>query len=176
MADVNDDLLAQLETHEDTMQLDEFVRRIETHHPTDGPGASRETLEAYAKAVYYDVDLSAIDDRLTDSDDWEAGKHLYELGDGRISDYPPAWHETLGGTDDVKDIIETIENDVTEPEGTIQESVTDEGIPEQKIYRVGKAVAGIEEGDAREQIKRLRKDGEIEEFASQSRNPRLRLS
>jgi len=175
MTDLEEEVVTQLEKHEETMQLDEFVRRIETHHRTDGPGVARETVEAYADAVYFDVDLSAIDDRLTDSDHWEAGKHLYEVRDGRISDYPREWHETLGGTDDIRDIIETIEREVTEPEGKMQESVTDEGIPEQKIYRVGKAVADIDESDARDQIKRLRKDDEIEEFASQSRNPRLRL-
>lgn len=176
MAEVREDVVEQLEKHQETMRLEEYVRLIETHHRTDGPGVERETLADYAEAVYFDVDLSAIDDRLTDSDGWESGEHLYELDDGRISNYPNDWHETLGGTDDIRDIIDTIHSDVDEPEGTMQEAVTDEGVPEEKIYRVCKAIADIDEQKVRDRIKQLRKDDVIEEFASQSRNPRIRLT
>ncbi|NHN59105.1 MULTISPECIES: hypothetical protein [Halorussus] len=175
MAEPNEEVITQLEKHQETMQLDEYVRLIETHHRTDGPGVDRETLEAYADAVYFDVDWEAFEDRLTDSDDWEPGRRLYEIGDGRVSNYPRAWHETFAGTDDVRGIIETIESDVTEPEGKMQEAVTDEGVPQRKVVRVAKAVADLDEQEVRDRIKHLRKNDEIEEFASQNRNPRMRV-
>jgi hypothetical protein len=177
MVETHEKVVTELEKHEETMRLDDFVRIVEIHHRYDGQGVERETLDAYAEAVFFDVDTSAIDDRLTDSDEWEAGRHLYEVGDGRISDYPTKWHETMGGTDDILDIIETILDDVTEPEGRMQEAVTEErGVPEQKVYRVGKAVADIDEQEARERIQDLRNDDVIEEEASQSRNPAIRLA
>ena len=175
MAELREEVVTQLEKHQETLRFDEFVRLIETHHRTDGPGVDRETIAAYADAVYFDVDMSALDDRLTDSEQWEAGGHLYEIGEGRISNYPREWHDTLGGTEDVKDIIETIQTDVTEPEGVMQEAVTEEGVPEQKVIRVAKAVADLDEETVRDEIKHLRQNDEIEEFASQGRNPRIQV-
>jgi hypothetical protein len=176
MVDLKEEVVSQLEKHEETLQLDEFVRWIETHHREDGPGVDLDLVEAYAEAVYFDVDLSAIDDRLTDSDDWESGKHLYDLGDGRISKYPPEWHERLAGTDDIRDVIELIQTDVTEAEGDQREAVTEErGVPQPKLLRVCKAIGGIDEEAARERIKELRQNDEIEEFASQHRDPTIRL-
>ncbi|NHN57525.1 MULTISPECIES: hypothetical protein [Halorussus] len=175
MTELKEEVVAELEEHQETLRLDEFVRLIETYHEPGVPGVDRETIAAYADAAYFDVDESALDDRLTDSDDWESGKRLYEVGDGRISNYPPEWHERLGGTDDVKDIIETLQTDVTEPEGQVQEAVTDEGVPEQKVARVAKIVADLDEQEVRDRIKRLRDDGEIEEFASQGPSPRIQV-
>lgn len=88
MVEIHDDVVTELEKHEEILRLDEFVRLIEVHHRYDGQGVERETLEAYADAVYFDVDLSEIDDRLAEDDEWKSGEHRYELGDGRISDYP----------------------------------------------------------------------------------------
>jgi hypothetical protein len=176
MAETREQVVEQLEKHQETMRLDDFVRFIEIDHPTDGPGVSRETLADYAEAVYFDVDLSAVDERLVDSDEWVEGNHLYEVGSGRISVYPPDWHDTLSGVGDIRNVLEVMQTEVTEPEGDAREAVTEErGVPEEKLLRVGKAIAGIDRDAAREEVKRLRKNDEIEEFASQHRNPAIRL-
>ncbi|MFC7080070.1 hypothetical protein [Halorussus caseinilyticus] len=132
-------------------------------------------LAEYADAVYFDVDLDAVDERLTDSDEWEAGGRFYDLGD-RISAYPLDWHETVSDTHDIRDVIEVIQAEVTEPEGDRQEAVTEErGVPQPKVIRVAETVAGIEKSDTEKRIKELRKNGEIEAFATQHRDPTLRV-
>jgi hypothetical protein len=169
-------VVEQLEKHQETMRLDDFVRFIEIDHPTDGPGVNRETLADYAEAVYFDVDLSAVDDRLVDNDEWVEGDHLYEVGENRISVYPPDWHDALSEAGEIRDVLEVIQAEVTQPEGDSREAVTEErGVPEEKLLRVSKAVAGIDRDRAREELKRLRENDEIQEFASQHRNPSIRL-
>lgn len=176
MGDPNEHVVEELESHSETLGLDDFVRIVEKHHRTDGPGVERELLADYVEQVYFDVDLSAVEDRLTDSEEWTAGDQLYAVGENRISAYPASWHESISDSGDVRKVIEVIQSSVTEPEGDAREAVTDEGVPEEKVLRVAETVAGMTREDARAGIEELRKDGEIEEFASQHRNPRLRLA
>lgn len=175
MVETREQVVEELDSHSETMRLRDFVRIIERHEPTEKQGVDRETLAAYAEEVYFDVDLSAIDDRVADRGDWEAGDHFYEIGDDRISVYPPDWHETLEEKEDLKEVIRVIQDETTEPEGQMQEAVTEDGVPEQKVLRVAETVAGIDRDTARDQLKQLRKNDEIEEFASQHRNPTIRL-
>jgi hypothetical protein len=176
MVETRQQVVDELEKHQETMQLADFVRIVEQHQPTDVTGVDSETLAAYADAVYFDVDVSAIDERVTDSESWAEGDHFYEVGDGRISAYPPDWHAALGGIEDLKRVIEVIQTETTEPEGDDREAVTERGVPEEKVLRVAEVVAGIDGETAREELKRLRQNGEIEEFASQHRNPTIRLA
>ncbi|USZ68057.1 hypothetical protein NGM10_15150 [Halorussus salilacus] len=191
MTDVREDVLAELENRDDTLRLDDFVRIIESHHATRrgatdgddrsidrGPrGVDRETLAAYAEAVRFDVDLAALDDRVVDSDDWVEGGRFYDFGGDRISVYPPDWHDAIADTDDIRHVVRVIQDETTEVEGDHWGAVTeDRGVPEEKVFRVAETVAGIDREAAREQIKELRQSGEIEEFASQNRNPTIRLS
>ena len=175
MTDVREDVVEALDSHSETITFEEFVQTIEAHHRDEGQGVGRDLLAAYADAVYFDVDLDAVDDRLTDSDEWEAGGQFYDLGD-RISVYPPDWHETVSDTHDIRDVIEVIQAEVTEPEGDQREAVTEKrGVPQPKVIRVAETVAGIEKADAEKRIKELRKNGEIEAFATQHRDPTLRV-
>jgi hypothetical protein len=176
MVETRAEVVEELDSHSETMRLEDFVRIVENHQPVEEPGVDRETLAAYAEEAYFDVDLSAIDERVTDSDEWVAGDHFYEVGDGQISVYPPDWHEVLAGTADLKEVIRVIQTETTEAEGEMQEAVTEEGVPEQKVLRVAETVAGIDRETVRERLKELRQRGEIEEFASQHRNPTIRLS
>ena len=177
MVETRQEVVDELEKHQETMRLHDFVRIVEEHHAEARPGVEWDLLAAYADAVYFDVDVSAIDDRVIHSRSWTEGDHFYEVGEGRISAYPPDWHEALGGIGDLKRVIEVIQTETTEPEGDMQEAVTDKrGVPEEKVFRVAEVVAGIDRDAAREELKRLRQDGEIEEFASQHRNPTIRLA
>ncbi|WP_137287549.1 hypothetical protein [Halorussus salinisoli] len=177
MTEIREEVVEELDSHSETITLQEFVRIVETHHGVAGRGVDRDLLAAYADAVYYDVDLDALDERTTDSDEWREGGRFYEVGEGRLSVYPPSWHETMASTDDIRDVIELIQSEVTEAEGDTWQAVTEErGVPEEKVLHVGEVVAGIDRQDARDRIKELRQNGDVEEFASQHRNPSLRLS
>ncbi|NEU58975.1 hypothetical protein [Halorussus sp. MSC15.2] len=177
MTEVREDVVAELDHESEVITLQDFVRIIEAHHATEGRGVSRELVGEYADAVRYDVDLDALDDRTTDSDEWREGGRFYELRDGRISVYPPDWHETMSSTDDIRDVVEIIQSEVTAAEGDMWEAVSEQrGVPEEKVFHVGEVVAGIDRDDARDRIKELRDNGEIEEFASQHRNPTIKLT
>lgn len=193
MVEVREEVVEQLEAHQETMRLEDFVRIVERDHRGDGAGVDREngsgvdreneagvdreTLTAYAEAVYFDVDRSAIDERVIDSNEWAEGEHFYEVGDGRVSVYPPDWHEAFADTSDVRDVLEVIQRETTEPEGDAKEAVTEEqGVPEEKLFWVAETVADIDRETVRERLKQLRQEGEIEEFASQHRNPTIRIS
>ena len=41
----------ELQSRSETMTVHDLVRIVETYHPTDGPGAARETLAAYLDAL-----------------------------------------------------------------------------------------------------------------------------
>lgn len=180
MAEVLEDVVVELEKHDETMRLDDFVRMIERHHDTAEFGVSRALLAEYADTVYFDVDPGAIDQRATDSDEWLADAEFYEMagseGEPRVSVYPPDWHETVSDLDDTKRVIEVIQRETTESEGDTREAVTEQGVPERKVIRVAEAVANIDPDRTQRRLKDLRKEGEIEEFASQHRNPTIRLN
>jgi len=177
MTEVREDVVEELDDHSETMTLREFVQTIERHHAAGHRGVDRDLLAGYAEAVYFDVDLEALAERVTDSDAWREGGRFYEVGDDRISAYPPDWHEAMDDTGDIRDVVELIQTEVTDAEGDMWGAVTEErGVPEPKVLTVGETVADIDRADARERIKELRQRGEIEEFASQHRNPTIRLS
>ena len=177
MTDVREDVVEEIDSHSETVTFVEFVQTVETHHRDEGQGVGRDLLAGYADAVYFDVDLNAVDERLTDSDRGEEGGKLYALGGRRVSAYPPSWHETVAEADDIRDIIQVIQDEVTEPEGDQQEAVTEQqGVPQQKVLRVAETIAGIDNDVARDRLKELRQNDEIEEFASQHRNPTIRLN
>ena len=176
MTEVREHVTAEIENRDETLTPEEFVRVIEAHHETRGRGIDWATLEAYAEAVRFDVDLDQFRERTIESDSWEAGDHFYSFGDDRVSVYPPDWHDTIAGTGDIREVIRVIQDETTEPEGDQREAVSERGVPEQKVLRVAETIAGIDRQAARDQLKRLRDEGEIEEFASQHRNPTIRLA
>ncbi|UPW00355.1 hypothetical protein M0R88_17825 [Halorussus gelatinilyticus] len=176
MTDVREEVVEELDSHSETLTLHEFVQFVEAHHRDEGRGVGRDLLAAYADAVYFDVDLDVMDERVTDSEEWEEGERLYDLGDGRLSAYPADWHESISDSGDIRDVIAVIQREVTEAEGDQREAVTEErGVPQPKVLRVAQTVAGIDNETARQRIKELRENDEIEEFASQHRDPTLRL-
>ena len=175
MGNVREDVLEDVESHSETLDLADFVRLIEEQTHEAEPGVSRETLADYAEAAYFDVDLDQLDDHVTDSEGWAPGDRLYEVRDGRVSAYPRNWHEAFGGLDDFRDLIAVIQSEVTESEGSMYESVTEKGIPEEKLLRVAKVTEGIDRDASRERLEDLRHRGEIEGYASQNKNPTVRL-
>jgi len=173
MADVSEEALDQIESHQ-SLLLQDFVRCVEEYHHDEPPGVDRDLLAAYADEATFDVDLSALEDRVVDSDVWQPGKKLYDLGDGRISTYPPSWHEAFSDLDDLRDLVLVIESQVTEPEGTQFEAVTEEGVPQVKLARVAKVVSGVEQEAVEHRLGELSDAGEIT-WDPTVRDPRIQL-
>lgn len=163
MAEIREEAAEQLESHSETISLPEFVRIVEAHHRDEGPGVDRRSLAEYAEAVSFEVALEAIDDIRTESDAWESGKRLYVLENGNFSAYPPNWHETFSDADDVLDLVEIIYEEVTEPEGDMRKSVTEAGVPNVKVRRVGETVSTVDPEDIEDEFDALLDAGELEQ-------------
>ena len=178
MVELADTVLEELQGRSETMTVHDLVRIVETYHPTDRPGVARETLSAYLDALAYetgDVDAE-LDARLTDSREWTPDDAIYEVGEDRISVFPPRWYEELGDTTDLTDYVEVIQDDVTETQGPMEEAVSDAGVPEQMLLRALAAIGGVERERAREQLATLRREGVIEESTDQHPSGTIRLA
>ena len=178
MVELADDALEEIRSRTETLTLRDLVRLVETYHLDDRAGVDRETLDAYLVALEYDPDEigAELDERLTDSVDWEQDGALYDLGDERISAFPSTWHETLGGTTDLTEYVRLIQEDVTETQGTTEEAVQESGVPEELLLRVAAAMADMDRQEAREQLKDLRKRGVVEESTDQHPQGTVRLA
>lgn len=178
MVELANTALDELQNRSETMTVHDLVRIVETYHPTDRPGVASETLVAYLDALKYDSEEvgAEIDARLTDASGWQPNDAIYDLGEDRISVFPPAWHEQLGDTTDLTEYVKVIRSDVDETQGPMEEAVTEAGVPEQFLFRVMRAIGGVEREQAREQLTTLRKEGVIEESTDQHPSGTVRLA
>lgn len=178
MVKLADTALDELQSRSETMTVHDLVRIVETYHSADRPGVAHETLEAYLDALEYDSEevSTEIDTRLTDASEWQSDDAIYDLGEDRISVFPPAWHEKLGDTTDLTEYVKVIRSDVDETQGTMEEAVTETGVPEQFLLRVMGAIGGVEREQAREQLATLRREGVVEESADQHPSGTVRLA
>jgi hypothetical protein len=108
MADTDQQAVDEIVHGGEALGTSELIDILERYHD-DRPGVPRDAIDAYARELNERDDSSfdtetfrdIVEDRLTDSDSWVAdGDHLYELGGGRISQYPATWHDRLGGERD----------------------------------------------------------------------------
>lgn len=177
MGELRDDVLDEARSRSETLTLPGLIMILETHGVDGGRGVSRETIESYAAELNYDPDtvIEEVEDRLTDAEQWTEGDVLYRLGDDRVSNYPPNWHERLGDTTDLTEHVELMMEDVTEPEGDRRTAVTEAGVPEQELLRVAGAVSGMDRETARGKLQDMRKKGYLEEGVDQHPTPRVRL-
>lgn len=177
MAELDDHTVEELQGHSETLVLEDFVRIVETNHP-DGQGIDRDTIAEYAEALDYDVDAfdEEIDDRLTDADSWTEGEVFYRLDEGRISVFPPHWHDELADISDLRKIIRVIQEDRTTAEGESQEHPRKEGVSEEMLDEVAAAIGGMDRNEVRDRLKELRDENEIEEYPSQHANPWIQLT
>ena len=178
MVELDERALDELQGRSETMTPRDLIRIVETYHFTDEPGVARETLDAYLDALDYDTDEvdTHLDSRTTDAREWAESDAIYDVGAGRLSAYPASWHEKLGDTTDLTDYVEVIQNDVDETYGQVEEAVSEAGVPEQLLFRVMGAIAGVEREDAREQLATLRRQGVLEETTDQHPAGTVRLA
>jgi hypothetical protein len=162
--------------------VEELIALVERRDTHENPGVPRETLDAYAEALAerpnFDVDTeefsTAIDERLTDAEEWSGTDALYDL-DGRISAYPPAWHEELGGSTDIEAYLALIEAAGTE--GTESpDTGTSEGVSEEWLLDTVATIGRVERDEAKEALEAARSDGRIDEGPDQHPDAGVQLA
>lgn len=170
---VNDDLVDEL-VSKGNIPTQRLVQYLERAH-RDEAGVAIETLETYADALSdrrdYDFDaeafLTAVDAELVESDAWAGERALYTLSDGRVSRYPPAWHDELGGSDDVAGYVEYLGANAAEFVETVGSYGAGDGIDEMVLLDVVATVGRIPRPTAKAELERLRDEGVLVEDADQ---------
>ncbi|AQL43395.1 hypothetical protein BV210_12145 [Halorientalis sp. IM1011] len=173
MVTLSDDAVAEIKHEGESMTTIDLLTLIERHHP-ETDGLDRETLEAYADRLAEERDyafdaesfLSAVDDALTDTNEFDDGL-LYRLGDDRISVYPQSWHDELGDSADAEAYVGFLQDVDGFPAASAD---TDLGVPERELESVLSVVGRISRDEARTVIERQREDGRLVEDADQHRN------
>jgi len=147
----------------------ELLDILERYHD-DRPGVPLAAIDAYAAELNeredsrFDTEAfrDVVDDRRTDSDSWVAdGDRLYELDDGRISQYPATWHDRLGGERDPAAYLRFFEE--------MAPSVRSRhgGVDEDQLIDVMAVVGGLGRDTAKAAIESAREADRIVEDADQ---------
>lgn len=183
MADADEDVVSEIVQRGRNLLADEAVALIERRDTTEDPGVSRETLDAYADALAerpnFDIDTeefaTAIDERLTDAENWADNDALYDL-DGRISAYPPAWHKELGSLTDVEAYLAVVEEASTGGGEESPDAGTGEGVSEEWLLDAVATIGRVERDEAKEALEAARADGRIDEGPDQHPDAGVRLA
>ncbi len=179
MVELHDHIIEEFGHRGDSLLADEFLSLIEQYHSTDGPGVPWDVVEAYANALdreglsqlNSDVMLDRIEEKRRNSETWIGEDAVYDLGDGRVSNYPAEWHDRLGGADDIVDFVEVL----TETDVSIGQGGAGRGVPENLLLDIVATVGGLDREEAKAQLEEKRRDGPIAEDADQHPDARVRL-
>lgn len=146
-------------------------------------GVPLERLEAYADALAEgeagpfgpDELHSLVEMDLTDAEEWEEPDSIYRVGDG-LSAFPPAWHDQLGGEEDLARYVQVISADLASGEKHTAGGAAGQGVPEQLLIDAATALGPFSRSSARAELQELRDDGVLVEGADQHPEARVMLA
>ena len=188
MADTDlDDRILEEATDRGTLRAEELLTLCEGYSTDDEPGLTRETLVAYARALdereadvaldtqaegLTDQETHAISDglliqelrtRRTDAFEWEGeGIYVLDASEDRLSAFPAAWHEEVGGETDLGELFAFLRE--IEPFRRDAEAGTGKVSPD-RLIALASAVGGLDPESARERLAELKEGGEIVEVS-----------
>ena len=180
MTEPRDAVIDEVTQRSRNLSVPELVGFIECGHP-DTQGVSRETLAAYADVLADEPNFAfdteafgeTIDDALVGTETWAGDDALYDLGDDRISTYPRAWHDRLGGETDVREYVRYLESD--ESGFADSDPYDGVGVPESTLLDVVPVVGRTDRESVKAQIEDRRAAGEISQGADQHPDARVQL-
>lgn len=178
MVELNEHVLDEFGHRGDSLIAEEFLSLIERYHSSDGPGVDRSVVRAYAEALdergmsQLDSDEieAELDRKTVESETW-AGDGVYEVGDDRLSNYPAAWHDRLGGSTDIVEFVETL----TGVDPPIGQTGAGSSVPEDVLIDIVAVVGGLDREEAKVRLEELRRDGPLAEDADQRPQAGVRL-
>lgn len=181
MPELRDDVIDQAFHEGDTLIVNDLVGLIEKHHDDDQYGAPVDLVRAYVERLAEEdsrfepegVDR-ALDEQTVDDESWVDDDSLYDVGEGRVSKFPLAWHEALSGEKDVYEyltfVVDTLPDQGRESFGTGGQGP---GIPRQRLIDACEVIGGLSEDDVKRQLQRLGDEGEIVAEAEQHPHQRI---
>ena len=170
----SESLLREAGNRSEYLRPREFVALAEryaegTAAGTD-PGVPREWLLAHVEALAGEshVDAgsfrSSLSEVTTDVETWADDRAVYEVGEDRLSAYPPAWHEALGGVTSLPDVVRYL---LDESDYRPVDAGAGDGVPEADLLDVAAAVGGFTREAAKAALEDCRADGRLIEDADQ---------
>lgn len=186
MADPNEQALEEARQYGETLTARELLLIIERDERPSGPGVSRETIDAYDRAVATDDVLpfaegqfrTTIDDDLSTASEWNDAEAYYAVGDDRVSLFPERWHDQLGDSDDLRQYVAVIEDDTASEDAApdVPQGGIGTGVPEPLLLDAIIAIGGVEREEAKERLERHRRDGNLVQDADQHPDARVYLT
>lgn len=197
MTALNEHVLNEAGERQDRLTIGQLVTLIERHDGrADGPGVARDRIMAYAERlggnggpVNPDKVGTAIDERLTEDDSlsgpvgWTGSASLFSVGDGRVSTFPPSWHEAF--RDRSPSVREVVEFALRDPDsdgndsggaGSNGDAGGPAGVPRQVVLNAATLFGGMEWSTAQGELESLRGEGVVVEDLDQHPNPNVRLA
>ncbi|MFC7071135.1 hypothetical protein [Halobaculum lipolyticum] len=181
-ADLSETVLEEAGNRGPTMRLRDFVSLAERHHG-GGPGVDAGLLARYARALDErggPVEAADFEGRLsaarTDSPSWAGPDAVYEVGEGRVSAVPRAWHERLDGESALVDYLAVIRDDVADTNAAFDVGGAGYGVPASVLTEATAVVDGADVERTRAAIDRLRREGVFAVDADQHPHARVRFT
>lgn len=167
VTELHDAVLEEAAERGERLLVEEFVELAERRH--DGPGVPESVLDDYLEELSGESDVDAaalrslLDDRRTDSETYENADAVYEVGDGRLSAYPAAWHERLDADDSLAAFVATMTGSMDEP----PRSGASSGVAETDLVDAAVTLGDRSRADARGELEALRDQSVLAESADQ---------
>lgn len=130
----------------------DFVSLAERHVSDEEPGVPREWLLAHVEILADESGLdgasfrAALETDTTDAETRVDDRSVYEVGEDRLSAYPPAWHDAFGGETSLPPIVRYLldESDYRPTTGG-----KGEGVAKQDLFEIAAAVGGFSRKSAK---------------------------
>lgn len=174
MTDLDDRVIAEARHQGDKLLPVELVELAERYED-DQPGVDREQLRTAVQELYeagsIEFDAAQFEDvlenRLTDTERWAGNTSVYDLGGGRISSYPPRWHEELADADletAVQVMAEDIADAQTAPDRGQGRAA---GVAETDLLDAVTTLSSRGRDDVQDELRACKAEGRLIEFADQ---------
>ncbi|WP_324665226.1 hypothetical protein [Haloarcula sediminis] len=172
MVDTDQRAVDEIVHEGESLSTRELIDVLERHHD-DEPGVPEAAIDAYTRELQEREDSSfdeaafreVVADRRTGAESWVDDDRLYELGDGRISQYPAAWHDRLHGERDPAAYLRCFEETAPSVLGNAPGSRPHAN--EDQLIDVMAVVGGLDRDAAKAEIEAARDDDRVVEDADQ---------
>lgn len=134
------------------------------------PGVPRSWVLAHAEALAEEghVEEESFRDVLasvtTDSETWVDDRAVYEVGEDRLSAYPPAWHEAIDEGTSLPDIVRFL---IDESDYRPVNAGAGDGVLDEDLFDVASTLGGFTRESARAALQDCRDDGRLVEDVDQ---------
>ena len=134
------------------------------------PGVPHEWLLAHVEALdeesHVDAESfrSSLSEMTTDAETWVDDRAVYEIGEDRLSAYPPAWYEALAGMTSLPEVVRYL---LDESDYRPVDAGAGDGVPEADLLDIAAAVGGFTREAAKAALEECRDDGRLVEDADQ---------